>query len=453
LLNPLRSIAFRGALWITLIALLTSGVALSLQYLQTSRAIDEQMRQLLDDETVRLSDTYRRGGILNVAAALRREQELPQFHDFFYVLADADGAVLVGDITRWPDEVASTGFHSFRISRMRASGEVDFVPVETRTVLLDDRYRLLVGRLAEDRAEAWWRYLRAMLLSFLVTGLLGLVLGWWFSRRGIAFVERVSMSASRFLRGRLEERIPVSPRGDEFDRLAETVNACFSEIERVLRSLRAATDGMAHDLKTPLTRIRARLELIEMRDASADELREAVAASRADLDVLLRIVDDVLMLARAEGASAETFTEVDLAEIVAEVLELYEPVAAEREIGFKARTEPTVVRGSRTLIGQLVANLLDNAIKYSPEGQTVTLSIAPGKDGAELCIADRGPGIPAAEREHVLARFVRLDESRSLPGVGLGLSIVSAVARVHRARLLLEDYKPGLRVRILFPAP
>lgn len=451
MLIPLRSIAFRGALWITLIALLTSGVALSLQYVQTSRDMDLRMRQVLDDEVLRLGETYRTGGPIGIATAIRREQELPQFHQFFYALSDADGVILVGDLSRWPDEVGNTGFHRFRIPLIRGTGETATVPVETRTVLLDNRYRLLVGRLAEDRVEAWQRYLRAMLLSFLVTGLLGLLLGWWFSRRGLAFVERVSATGSRFLRGRLEERIPVSPRGDEYDRLAETVNACFTEIERVVRSLRAATDGMAHDLKTPLTRIRARLELIEMRQASEAELREAVAASRADLDALLRIVDDILTLAGAEAASAETFTDIDLAEIVAEVLELYEPVAGERGLTFDIDTEPTTIRGARTLIGQMVANLLDNAIKYSGEGERIRVRVARGADGVELSVADRGPGIPPEQREHALARFVRLDESRSKPGSGIGLSIVHAVARVHRARLVLDDNEPGLRVRVIFP--
>ena len=447
-----HGVAFRGALWITLIALITTGIALTVQYVQTIRLLETQMRTLLDDEAASLVERYRAGGIFELAAFLRRQQELPRVNEFFYLLTAPDGTPLAGNLAAWPAEVRETGFHRFRTMVVSVDGDLRSRTVETRALLLDGDYRLLVGQLAEERTALRDRYLSALFWSLLVTGFLGLLLGWWFSRRGLAFVEKVSEAGARFLSGKLQERVPVSDRGDEYDRLAATINACFVEIEHVVRSLRAATDGMAHDLKTPLTRISARLELTEMRETSADDLRKAIGESRSDLEAVLRIIDDILTLARAEATTAESFAEIDLAVLVSEVAELYDAVAEERGVVLDLQLSAAPMRGSPALLSQLAANIIDNAIKYSPAGGTVVVTVEIERTAVLLCVADRGPGIPPDQRDAVLSRFVRLDESRGQPGVGLGLSIVSAVARVHRADLRLSDNRPGLRVEVRFPA-
>lgn len=449
-MNRSGTAAFRGALWITLIALLTTGLALTAQYLQTTRLLDARMQAMLSDEMISLLDRYRSGGLTSVAGFVERQQRLPRFNGYFYVLADADGAVLVGDLTAWPAGLETTGRGSFDVQLVSPSNRLQRRSAETLVVALQQRYRLLIGRIAEDRAEIRRQYVRAMIWSMLLTGLVGLSLGWWFSRRSLSFVAEVAEAGQRFLGGRLEERIPVTARGDEYDRLAGTMNACFDEIEHVVRSLRAATDGMAHDLKTPLTRLRARLELAEMRGAEGEELREVVEASRRDLEAILRIIADVLDVAKAEAASAESFAKLDLQQLVQEVLELYEPVADARSISVQTSLEEAPIRGSRSLLGQLVANLIDNAIKFSPDGSTISVRVRRAGDEVELSVGDRGPGIPPEKRSDVLSRFVRLDESRAKDGVGLGLSIVSAVARVHRARLELTSNDPGLCILVKF---
>ncbi len=449
--QPSHAAAFRGALWITLIALVTTGIALTVQYVQTNRLLETQMRALLDDEASSLVERYQAGGILELAAFLRRQQELPRLNEYFYLLAAPDGAPLAGNLAAWPAEVDRTGFQRFATMVEAADGDVRPRPIETRAILLDGRYRLLVGHFVEERTALRDRYLSALFWSLLFTGLLGLLLGWWYSRRALAFVEEVSAAGARFLAGNLAERVPLSERGDEYDRLAATINACFVEIEHVVRSLRAATDGMAHDLKTPLTRLGARLELAQMRETGVDELRQAIEDSRSDLDGLLRIIDEILNLARAEATTAASFVEVDLATIVGDAVDLYRPIAEDRRIEFNIHLDQGSLRGAPALLGQLVANLIDNAVKYSPDGATVTVSVARQAGNVTLSVADRGQGIPADRREDVLSRFMRLDESRGMPGVGLGLSIVSAVARVHRAVLSLADNGPGLRVDVRFP--
>ena len=443
--------AFRGALWITLIALVTTSVALTVQYVQTTRLVEEQMRGLLDNEASSLVERYDSDGILDLAGFLRRRQESSRPNEFFYLLAGPDGTPIAGNLSGWPQEVDRTGFHRFRTMVVFADGTVRPRSVETRTSLLGGEYRLLVGHFAEERTVLRDRYRSALFWSLLFTSILGLALGWWYSRRGLAFVEEVSETGRRFLGGALDERVPVSDRADEYDRLAGTINACFTEIEHVVRSLRAATDGLAHDLKTPLTRISARLELAEMREAEASELRQTIAESRVDLASLLRIIDETLSLARAEATTSASFVEVDLAALAAEMVELYAPVAEDREVRIEQKLQPARIFGAPALLSQLLANLIDNAIKYSPQGGKVEIAVGSEAESVTVSVADNGPGIPIERRSDVLSRFVRLDESRALPGVGIGLSIVSAVARVHRASLSLEDNEPGLRVVVIFP--
>jgi signal transduction histidine kinase len=446
-----HAVAFRGALWITLIALITTASALTVQYLQTTRLLEAQMRGLLDDEASSLVERYQAGGVVELAAFLKRQQELPRLNQFFYLLAGPNGTFLAGNLSAWPEEVDRTGFHRFRTIVAGAGGEARPRWIETRALLLDGRYPLLVGQFAEERTALREQYLAALFWSLLLTGALGLLLGWWYSRRALAFLETVSRTGERFLSGDLSQRVPVSGRGDEYDRLAATINACFREIEHVVRSLRAATDGMAHDLKTPLTRISARLQLAELRSASPEELRQAIGESRNDLESLLRIIEQILNLARTEATTMAAFVEVDVAAIARDAIELYEPVAEDRGVRLEARLEAATIRGAPALLSQLLVNLIDNAIKYSDAGGVVTVEVERRAGRVVLTVGDNGPGIPAERREEALSRFVRLEESRGQPGSGLGLSIAGAVARVHRADLELSDNHPGLRVTVRLP--
>lgn len=446
-----RSAAWRGALWITLIALVTTGLALTVQYAQTTRTAEARRRAEVDDEASGLVERYRAEGIAGVADAIQRQQAVPRIHEFFYLLTLPDGSPLAGNLSAWPAEVSATGFHSFATEVANTRGASSRRWVEVRALLLDGGFRLLVGDFADERVALRDRYLAALSWSLLATGAVGLLLGWWYSRRGLGFVRLVADAGDRFLSGRLEERLPVSPRGDEYDRLAETINRTFAEVERLVGSLRAATDGMAHDLKTPLTRIRARLELAEMQEGSAELLRTATSETRHDLDALLGLVEDMLSLSRAEATPASTFVPLSLDAIAREAAELFQPLAEAEGMTLATDLRPVGMVGSRSLLGRLVANLLDNAIKHGGAGGLVCLEVAAGADGALLRVTDRGPGIDPDSREAVLGRFRRLDASRTTPGSGLGLSIVAAVARVHGARLDLLDNGPGLRVEVRFP--
>lgn len=448
----LHSAALRGALWITLIALLTTGVALTVQYVQTTRLLEERIHALVDDEAASLVARYRAEGVEGVARAIRREQDVPRINEFFYLLAAPDGRPLIGNLIGWPEEIDKPGYHRFVTQVAGAGAPQRERSVEARAILLPEGFRLLVGNLSDQRAVLRERYLQALVWSLLATGILGLSLGFWYSRRGLAFVDAASNAGERFLRGGLEERLPVSGRDDEYDRLAQTINRTFEEMEGLIGSLRVATEGLAHDLKTPLTRIRARLELAELEEeADAGRLRETMAESREDLASVLQLIEDILGLARAEAAAAANFVPVSLDQIVSEVVELYEPVADAKGVKLTARIRPAPLEGARSLLAQMASNLVDNAIKYSPVGGVVGVELERAADGIRLCVRDGGPGIPESQREQAMGRFARLDSSRHEPGSGLGLSIVGAAVRAHRATMTLDDNHPGLTVQIVIP--
>lgn len=445
-----HSAALRGAIWITLIALATTGFALTVQFTQTMRLLEQRNHALVDDEAASLLSRYRAAGLQGVARAVRQEGGAPRLNEFFYLLATPGGRPLAGNLVEWPREVNRPGYHRFETRVASSRAPLRERNVEARAIILPDGYRLLVGNLSDERMVLRDRYLSALVWSLLATGILGLALGFWYSRRGLFFVQAASDAGNRFLRGKLDERLPVSARRDEYDRLARTLNTTFDEIERLIGSLRAATEGLAHDLRTPITRIRARLELAEMQQADAEQLHAVMAESREDLDAILRLIEDILELARAEAIAEAGFAPLRLDAIVAEAVELYEPLAEERGLRLQMHTAPAQLSGSRSLLARMVTNLLDNAIKYSPQGGRILVAVEATEQNVVLSVADEGPGVPEAQREKVLHRFARLDPSRSQPGSGIGLSIVAAAVRAHRAELELQENNPGLRVVIRF---
>lgn len=445
-----HSAALRGAIWITLIALATTGFALTVQFAQTMRLLEQRNHALVDDEAASLLSRYRAAGLQGVARAVQQEGGAPRLNEFFYLLATPGGRPLAGNLVEWPREVNRPGYHRFETRVASSRAPLRERNVEARAIILPDGYRLLVGNLSDERMVLRDRYLSALVWSLLATGILGLALGFWYSRRGLFFVQAASDAGNRFLRGKLDERLPVSARRDEYDRLARTLNTTFEEIERLIGSLRAATEGLAHDLRTPITRIRARLELAEMQQADAEQLHAVMAESREDLDAILRLIEDILELARAEAIAEAGFAPLRLDAIVAEAVELYEPLAEERGLRLQMHTAPAQLSGSRSLLARMVTNLLDNAIKYSPQGGRILVAVEATEQNVVLSVADEGPGVPEAQREKVLHRFARLDPSRSQPGSGIGLSIVAAAVRAHRAELELQENNPGLRVVIRF---
>lgn len=443
-----QAAAFRGALWITLIAVATTVVALSVQHFQTAKLLDLELKHLVEAELDALTARYHDNGAGHLATYLDQQLSSGARREVVYMLAGPQGQRLAGNGVAWP-KGAREGVVSIFSIPVKSGDAIRIARVAGEARALGPNRRLLVGHLADSRIALGQKYWISLILSVAITAGLSLTLGWVVSRRGLSFITQVAKTADRFLAGHLDERLRVSGRNDEFDRLSEVVNACFEEIERMVGSLRAATDGLAHDLKTPLTRIKARIELAALTGQSSSE-GEVLAQTAADLDSMLELINGLLALARADAASAESFEAIDLAVVVQDALDLYTPVAEDRNCRLAGELRPAPMQGIRALLLHMTANLIDNAIKHSPPGSTIVVSTSSRGGSIHLSVADDGPGIPSEHRGLALRRFGRLDESRSTLGSGLGLALVQTVARVHRGQLSLSDNDPGLLAEVSF---
>jgi signal transduction histidine kinase len=248
--------------------------------------------------------------------------------------------------------------------------------------------------------------------------------------------------------------VAVRGTGDEFDRLAETLNAMLERIEALVRDLRMVTDSLAHDLRSPLGRLVRDLEAARDAEGAPEARRARIERALREAETVIEMSTALLEISRIEaGIGADQFEPVDLGRLAVEVAELYEAAAEDVGVRLVCRTAPgLIVQGHRQLLAQALANLVDNAVKHAPAGSEVVVTAADQGEGPELCVGDRGAGIPAEDRDRALGRFVRLDPSRGGPGSGLGLALVAAVTRMHRGALVLADNEPGLVVRLRFGA-
>jgi signal transduction histidine kinase len=316
-----------------------------------------------------------------------------------------------------------------------------------------------VGRDVRDLEATRGLILDALTWGLALTAGLALVGGWLMTSRVVRRIEAINQTSRDIMEGDLSRRIPLGGSGDDFDQLADGLNRMLSRIETLMAGVRQVSDNIAHDLRTPLTRLRTKLEVLraELESALGDghPTSAAVEETIADADVMLTTFNALLRIARIESGSQRAgFAEVDLAPLAQDVAELYEPVAADKDQTLLVEVpRSALVIGDRDLLFQALGNLVDNAVKYTPEGGRVTLRIRPLADTIAVEVTDSGPGIPPELRGEVFRRFFRADHSRSTPGSGLGLSLVQAVIQLHGASIELGDNGPGLRVTVRVPRP
>lgn len=315
---------------------------------------------------------------------------------------------------------------------------------------LGDGQLLVIGYDIDELDEVEALILRALWLGLGPALLLALGCGALLARRAQRRIAGVHLAVGRIMRGHLRERLPVHGAADDFDRVAIAVNGMLGEIERLVEEIRGVGDSIAHDLRTPLTRVRTRLERSRDEAHTREEFQAAVDRAIVSVDQALAVIAAVLRIGEIEhGRRVAAFVSMDLAEVLRDAAELYEPVAEERGVSLSLNLAPAApVQGDRDLLLEAVGNLLDNAIKFAPPGTAVLLSLASRSEGASLCVTDRGPGIPAEERERVLQRFYRTEKSRTVEGCGLGLSLVAAVVALHGFRLRIGDADPGCKCEI-----
>jgi len=418
-------------------------------YWSTVAYMANQTDATIKAEITGLAEQYRERGLSGLVDTVTERLERDPDSSSVYLLASPALSPLAGNLSAWPD-VAPTadGWLNFEFKDPRAGGRL--FQARARAFILQGGLRLLVGRDTRELKGTQQLIIRALLWGFAITIALALLGGVIMSRGMLRRIELINQTSRNIITGDLSQRIPTRGTSDELDQLAGNLNTMLDEIERLMSGIRHVSDNIAHDLRTPLTRLRNRLEQLQINLESDSPYKEQVEQSIADADQLLSTFSALLRIARIESGSHKgDFASVNLTALVRDAAELYEAVADEKQLHFSTNAaDSVIIDGDRDLLFQALINLLDNAVKYTPKGGKLSLTLQRIDNGAEISVSDNGPGIPEEERDKVGQRFYRLERSRSTPGNGLGLSLVKAVAKLHHAALILEDNHPGLKATL-----
>ncbi len=423
-------------------------------YWQTNVLLSRQLEQTIEAEIQGLAEQYSAGGMLNLAKTVANRSLTPG--NSLYLVTNANGQHIAGNLTSISQDLwNSVGRVEFAYDRPGQEG------TESRLALasvfrLAGGFRLIVGRDIEDRRVFERVVKSAFFLGLGFMALVGLGGGWVVSRSLLTRVDAVTEISRTIMTGDLSGRVPVYGSGDEIDRLSENLNDMLERIEELMVGMREVSDNIAHDLKTPLSRLRNRAEAALRERGGPKSYREALEHTIEEADDLIKTFNGLLSIARLEtGTAGEAKEEIDVGALIQDVVELYEPAAEDKGMSLTANAPKGMhLTADRQLIGQALANLIDNAIKYGSDddaGGTIHVSAAEIDDVIEITVSDSGPGVLEKDRKRILKRFVRLEESRSRPGSGLGLALVAAVARSHGGEVRLDDNKPGLSAVLSLP--
>lgn len=425
----------------------------------TRRLFTEQVTEAVNTEISGLTDQFNVGGIRRLTLIVESRSRRPG--SSLYLVTSPGGDGLAGNVGSLPTGILDNPGWIETVYRRIEEGETsELHRALLRVSDLPGGFKLLVGRDLEERDRLFKVVLDAGKWSAAAVIFLGLIGGFFVARRVLRRVDAMTETTRTIMGGDLSGRLPVAGSGDELDRLAHNLNEMLDRIEALMVGLKEVSDNIAHDLKTPLTRLRNRAEEALRTSRSEIDYRSALETTIDESDSLIKTFNALLMIARAESGQARgNMIEFDAAEAVRSIGELYEPLAEEQGLTLEVSApEAVTLNGNRELIGQALANLLDNAIKYAApvaeangKPSEVLMSVMVDADHVLISVGDRGPGIPEADRGRAVERFVRLEQSRSVPGSGLGLSLASAVARLHGGELRLEDNDPGLRAVLVLP--
>jgi signal transduction histidine kinase len=421
-------------------------------YWATGLYMTSSLDAAVDSDLTELEDSFRSGGIAAVTARIdERVRQMPR-GPMFYLLQDRGESVLAGNL---PAFHGGQGWFDLTTPQPARHGGEREGAIRARGVVLPDGQDLRVGIDAFPRLEMHELILKAFGWGSMITLVLAFGGGALISGGLLRRIETVSRAARDIMDGDFSRRIPGRGTDDEFDHLVSSLNTMLDRTEQAMESVRQVSNDIAHDLRTPLTRLRQRLELAQHRARSVEAWRSAAAACIAEMDAILETFGALLRIAQIEsGVSMRRFDRLDLSALLHTVAEVYQPMADEKGQRFTAAIAAGLtVRGDRELLTQMLANVIENAMKHSPPGASIDLHARAFAAAVEVVVSDSGPGIPAAERDHVFRRFYRLEGSRSTPGSGLGLSLVAAIAALHQVKIELADNAPGLRVLLRFSSP
>jgi signal transduction histidine kinase len=458
----IRTTAFRLTLVYLLLFALFAASLLAFFAWNTRRLITEQITTTVNAESSEINEIYLRRGLTGLASTIDRRALRPGAN--LYLITAPNGVAIRGNVgSLSPGVIGTIGWSETAYRRLDENDNADHRAL-VKVIELSNGFRLLIGRDLDERRRLFGIIAKGTQWSLLVVIVLGIGGGIFVSRRVLARIDAMTGTTQRIMAGDLSGRLPVGRSGDELDRLAGNLNAMLERIEALMNGLKEVSDNIAHDLKTPLTRLRNRAEEALARSGSEADYRAALERTIEESDGLIRTFNALLMIARAESGQARgNMDDFDAAEVANGIYELYEPLADDDGMTLAVKASPAPIHGNRELISQALANLVENAIKYGkPSAAAQPLGIKAAReiviearregDSVLLSVTDHGPGIPEADRKHAIERFVRLEASRTLPGSGLGLSLASAVATLHGGELRLGDAHPGLVATLVLPA-
>jgi signal transduction histidine kinase len=458
----IRTTAFRLTLVYLFLFALFAASLLAFFAWNTRRLITEQITATVNAEASAINEIYLGGGLSRLSWTIDRRARRPGAN--LYLITAPNGVMIGGNVgSLSPGVMATTGWSETAYRRLDENDTAEHRAL-VKVTELSNGFRLLIGRDLDERRRLFGIIAKGTQWSLLVVIVLGIGGGIFVARRVLRRIDAMTGTTQRIMAGDLSGRLPVGRSGDELDRLAGNLNAMLERIEALMNGLKEVSDNIAHDLKTPLTRLRNRAEEALARSGSEADYRAALERTIEESDGLIRTFNALLMIARAESGQARgNMDDFDAADVANGIYELYEPLAEDDGMTLTVKAAPAPIHGNRELISQALANLVENAIKYGkPSAAAQPLGIKAAReiviearregDSVLLSVTDHGPGIPEADRKHAIERFVRLEASRTLPGSGLGLSLASAVATLHGGELRLDDAHPGLVATLVLPA-
>jgi signal transduction histidine kinase len=438
-----------AAIYAVLLSLSVGALALFLWW-ETAGLLNRETDAAIASDAQGLLEHWEMGGLRALAQTIEDRLSQNVDDDAIYLLTDPSMHTIAGNLEAWPTVAVQTDTE-YEVPVERA-GLPSLAKIERFD--LQAGYHLLVGRDVQVRAKLSTLLTSALLWAVLVVIVMAVVGAYIVRSLFRRTLANVSATATAIAGGDFSRRVRLTGRGDEFDQLAETINDMLDRITRLMDGVRQVSNAIAHDLRTPITRARARLEEAVAHAGSEAELRAAIERATADLDGIVSVFQALLRIAEIEaGSRRAAFCSFDFAPVLAGVVELYEAVAEDRGLSIVLDAPPRLpLHGDRDLLQQAVANLLDNAVKFSPPGQSVRVIAHAVPGGTEIVVLDQGPGIPQQDRGRATERFFRGETARSTPGAGMGLALVQAVAQLHGGALALDDAQPGLRATLSIPA-
>ncbi len=453
LAKSLRSSTFKVALLCIAVFGALVLALFSYVYVATDAYVLTRTDRAIDADRADLMASYQKGGESGLVGAIDRLRSEAARADAIYLLADSSFRPVRGNLSAWPAQIEGAAGRVSLPSSREHSGVLDRPEKRLRFETLPNGYHLLVGRDIGDLNEFMTTIHLALGLVLLLVFALAAVASVLATKRTVGRIESINATSRAIMESGLSERVPMRGTKDEWDQLAGNLNAMLDRIEVLMDEVKQVSDNVAHDLRTPLTRIRGRLETAAGQARNPDRDQRLIADTLADLDDLLRMFTALTRISQIETSKrTAAFETVDLGEIARSVAELYDAAAEDNGQRLEcAAVGPAPVTADRDLLFDALANLVDNALKHGRDAGHVMITVTKSGGRIMLSVRDDGPGIPVDEHQNVFCRFYRLEQSRSTPGNGLGLSLVAAIARLHNAAITLSDARPGLEIQLQFP--